>query len=633
MLMSAILADGKNSRMYKAITNKNLSTGVEGDLGIFADPSMHIVFAPLAPGAKHDEVEAIIVQEIERLKKDGVTEVELQAAVAKNAADAAFKLDGSFGIAGNINEFISAGDWTLFYGLDEATKKVTVADIQRVANKYLMEDHSTTGWFIPANTAAPAGGSAKSAAKTGFKSALADGPYYYRDPSLDAGMQPAMAAAKEPAGASASAASGSKIAPNVKRSKIAGVDVIAYPTGVKDVVTVRGSLPAGRAQALGGNPAVPTLTAMLLDQGTKTQDKFAIAEKLEAVGAAINFRAGTDLLDISAKSLKKDAPMVLGLIAEQLRTPAFAPEEFSKAKKQLAGGIKRSLESTDFRASDAFNRLTYPAGHPSRSVAPDDMLAAIEAATLDDVVAFHQANYGPAAMSLVMVGDLDLPALQAEIAKSFAGWTGGKAVVRAAKPAGPAATATQDVAMDGKTSVSIIMGQPSGLRYNDPDYQSLRLATAILGSGFTGRLMANVRDKEGLTYDVGSAMQNDMVNDGDWRIYGTFAPDLLDKGIASTQRQLKLWFEAGATPAEVSARKSNMIGSFKTGLATTGGMAGALLSAVNRGYDVSWLDEFPARVNSLTDQQINAAIKKYLKPENMVLVRAGTFASATSATK
>ena len=634
MLMSAILADGKNSRMYKAITNKNLSTGVDGEFGIFADPALHIVFAPLAPGAKHDEVEAIIVQEIERLKKDGVTEVELKAAVAKNAADAAFKLDGSFGIAGNINEFISAGDWTLFYGLDEATKKVTVADIQRVANKYLVEDSSTTGWFIPTNAAtAAASGGAKPAAKPGFKASLADGPYYYRDPNLGAATQPAMAAAKEPAGAGALAGAGAKIAPNVKRSKIAGVDVIAYPTGVKDVVTVRGSLPAGRSQSAGGNPAVATLTAMLLDQGTKTQDKFAIAEKLEAVGAAINFRAGTDLLDISAKSLKKDAPMVLGLIAEQLRTPAFAPEEFAKVKKQLAGGIKRSLESTDFRASDAFNRLTYPVGHPSRSVAPDDMLAAIEAATLDDVVAFHQANYGPAAMSLVLVGDLDLPSLQAEIARAFAGWTGGKTAVRAAKPAGPAAAATQDVAMDGKTSISIVLGQPSGLRYNDPDYQALRVATAILGSGFTGRLMANVRDKEGLTYDVGSALQNDMVNDGDWRIYGTFAPDLLDKGIASTQRQLKLWFEAGATSVEISARKSNLIGSFKTGLATTGGMAGALLSAVNRGYDVTWLDDFPARVAALSDQQVNAAIKKYLKPESMVLVRAGTFAGAASVAK
>ncbi len=625
MLMSAILADGKNSRMYKAITNKNLSTGVEGEMGIFSDPSMHIVFAPLAPGAKHDEVEAIIVQEIERLKKDGVTEVELQAAVAKNAADAAFKLDGSFGIAGNINEFISAGDWTLFYGLDEATKKVTVADIQRVANKYLVEDHSTTGWFIPTNAAAPAGGSAKPDAKTGFKSSLSDGPYYYRDPSLNAGMRPAMAAAKEHGGAGASAANGTKVAPNAKRSKIAGVDVIAYPTGVKDVVTVRAALPAGRAQGAAGNPAVATLTAMLLDQGTKAQDKFAIAEKLEAVGAAINFRVGTDLLDISAKSLKKDAPLVLSLIAEQLRTPAFAPEEFTKAKKQMAGGIKRSLESTDFRAADAFNRLTYPVGHPSRSVAPDDMLSAIEAATLDDVLAFHKAHYGPVAMTLVLVGDLDMPALQAQIGKSFAGWTGGKTVVRAARPAGPATASAQDVVMDGKTSVSVVIGQPSGLRYSDPDYQALRVATAILGSGFTGRLMANVRDKEGLTYDVGSALQNDMINDGDWRIYGSFAPNLLDKGIDSTRRQLKLWYEAGATPAEISARKSNLVGTFKVTLATTGGMAGALLSAVNRGYELSWLDEFPVRINALSDQQVNGAIKKYLKPEGMVLVRAGSF--------
>jgi zinc protease len=632
-MMSAILGDGKNSRMYKAITNKNLSTGVEGEMGIFSDPSVHIVFAPLAPGAKHEEVEAIIVQEIERLKKDGVTDAELKAAAAKNAADSAFKLDGSFGIAGNINEFISAGDWTLFYGLDEAIKKVTAADIQRVAQKYLIEDSSTTGWFVPvtaapaaAATAAPAAGTGAAGAKAGFKDTLSDGPYYYRDPRLNAASQPVMAAAKD--NGAAAAAPSAKIAPNVKRSKTAGVDVIAYPTGVKDVVTLRASLPAGRSQGTKGNPAVPTLTGMLLDQGTKTQDKFAIAEKLEAVGAAINFRVGTDLLDISARSLKKDAPLVLGLIAEQLRTPAFSAEEFAKVKKQMAGGIKRGLESTDYRASDAFNRATYPVGHPNRNVAPDDMLVAIESATLDEVLAFHKANYGPAAMTLVLVGDLDLPALQAEIGKAFAGWTGGQAVVRADKPAPMGTAAKQDVVMDGKTSVSVVMGQASGLRYSDPDYQALRLATAILGSGFTGRLMANVRDKEGLTYDVGALLQADMFNDGDWRVYGSFAPGLLDQGIASTQRQLKLWYDAGVTPAELSARKSNLIGGFKVDLATTGGMANALIAAVNRGLDVTWLDDLPVKVNAVTNEQVNAAIKKYLKPENMVTVRAGSFAGA-----
>jgi len=626
-LMSAILTDGKNSRLYKALTNKNLSTGVEGELGIFHDPSMHIVFAPLAPGAKHDEVEAIIVQEIERLKKDGVTETELQAAAAKTAADAAFKLDGSFGIAGNINEYIAAGDWTLFYSLDEAAKKVTVADIQRVAQKYLIEDSSTTGWFVPTTAGAAAPGASP---KAGFKDTLSDGPYYYRDPRLNAGMQPTLAAAKESTGGAA-VDGGSKIAPNAKRSKIAGIDVIAYPTGVKDVVTLRASLPAGRALGAKGNPAIPTLTGMLLDQGTKTQDKFAIAEKLESVGAAISFRVGTDVLDISARSLKKDAPLVLGLIAEQLRTPAFSPEEFAKARKQMAGSIKRSLESTDFRAADAFSRAVYPQGHPNRAVAPDDMLAAIESATLEEVQAFHQANYGPAGMKLVLVGDLDQSALQAEIEHAFSGWTGGKDVVRAAQPAAATVAGNQDVLMPGKTSVSVVLGQASGLRYQDPDYQALRLATAILGSGFTGRLMANVRDKEGLTYGVGSALGNDMFNDGDWRISATFAPGLLDKGIASTQRQLKLWYEAGATPAEISARKSNLIGEFKVNLATTGGMAGALLGAVNRGYDVSWLDEFPAKINALSNEQVNAAIKKYLKPESMVLVKAGTLVPAALA--
>ena len=626
-LMSAILTDGKNSRLYKAITNKNLSTGVEGELGIFHDTSMHIVFAPLAPGAKHQEVEAIIVAEIERLKKDGVTETELKAAAAKTAADAAYKLDGSFGIAGNLNEYIAAGDWSLFYGLDEAAKKVTAADIQRVANKYLIEDSSTTGWFIPtADGAATAGAGAKGA----LKESHADGPYYYRDPRLNVG-QPTMAKAATkdavvvaPAMV-ATATAVTNFASNAKRSKVAGIDVMAYPMGVKDVVTLRASLPAGRAEGADGNPAVPTLTGMLLDQGTKTQDKFAIAEKLEAVGATINFRVGIDVVDISARALKKDVPMVMGLIAEQLRTPAFNAEEFAKAKKQMAGGIQRSLENTNFRAADAFSRAAYPVGHPNRNVAPEEMLAAIESATLDEVLAFHKAHYGPAGMNLVAAGDVDVSALHSEIERGFVGWVGGQAPVRVSKPAAAVSGGVQNVVMDGKTSVSVVLGQPSGLRYSDPDYQALRLATAILGSGFTGRLMANVRDIEGLTYDIDASMSNDTFNDGDWRIGATFAPNLLDQGIASAQRQLKLWYDVGVTPAEVTARKSNVIGAFKVGLANTGGMAGVLLNALNRGYDQSWLDEFPVKVNALSGEQVNGAIKKYLKPETMVMVKAGTF--------
>jgi len=148
-LLSAIIGDGKNSRLYRAITDKNLSTGVYVFPYATHDPSLTFTFVPLAPGVTHEQVEKIAVDEIERLKRDGVTETEVQAAIAKYLADTAFQRDGSFSIAGNLNEWIAVGDWTLYYGLEEATKKVTAADIKRVANKYLNIDQSTTGWFIP----------------------------------------------------------------------------------------------------------------------------------------------------------------------------------------------------------------------------------------------------------------------------------------------------------------------------------------------------------------------------------------------------------------------------------------------------------------------------------------------------
>ena len=148
-VLSAILGDGKNSRLYKAITDKNLSTGVQNGAFAVQDPSLHFLFIPLAPEATHEQVEKIALEEIERLKKEGVTAGEVQAAIAKFLADSAFQRDGSFAIAGNLNEWIAAGDWTLFYTIEDATRKVTAADVQRVAQQYLNEDQSTTGWFIP----------------------------------------------------------------------------------------------------------------------------------------------------------------------------------------------------------------------------------------------------------------------------------------------------------------------------------------------------------------------------------------------------------------------------------------------------------------------------------------------------
>ena len=424
------------------------------------------------------------------------------------------------------------------------------------------------------------------------------------------------------------------IASRVVRTKIAGIDLIAYPTGVKDVVTLRGSLPAGDAYSAEGNVAIATLTGMLLDQGTTKQDKFAIAEKLESVGATLSFEVDTEMAEVNAKCLKKDVPLVISLIAEQLRFPALSAEEFEKAKKQFAGNLERQLEDTGFRAKDAFSRAVYPVGHPNRSPSTEDYLAAVEAAKLEDVVAFHKKHYGPAHFTLVAVGDLDVPQIQAEVGKSFAGWTGGVDLIKPAKATMTDAAREQSIFMPEKTSVSVVIGQTTGLRYNDPDYQALRLATSVLGgSGFSGRLMQTVRDQEGLTYGINSMTSNDTFTDGDWRISATFGPALLDKGIASTKRELTKWYNEGISADELTYRKTNLVGMFKVALATTDGMAASLLNAIHRGYDQSWLDQYPKTVQALTLPQVNGAIKKYLKPDSMVIIKAGTIPGATPTAK
>lgn len=419
-----------------------------------------------------------------------------------------------------------------------------------------------------------------------------------------------------------------QIGPNVVRSKIAGLDVIIYHTGVQEVVTIHGSLPAGDAFASEGNAAVPTLTGMLLDKGTTTHDQFALAEELERVGATLTFEVSTQMLEIKAKCLKKDVPLVISLIAEQLRTPLLSAEELEKAKKQFAGALQRELESTDFRASDAFSRAAYPQGHPNRQPAAEELLAASKEAKLDEIRAFHKKYYGPAHLTLAVVGDVDVAQIQSELGKSFAGWTGGAAVIHPAKAVSTDAPKIQSVFMADKTSVSVVLGQATGMKYSDPDYQALRIATSVLGgSAFSGRLMQTVRNKEGLTYGIYANTDHDTFSDGDWKITATFAPALLEKGLASTKLQLVQWYDNGITAAELDYRKSNFVGSFKVSLATTDGMAASLLAAIHRGYDVTWLDQYPKVIEAITLDQVNSAVKKHLKPDEMFLIEAGTVTS------
>lgn len=418
------------------------------------------------------------------------------------------------------------------------------------------------------------------------------------------------------------------MADQAHRSKINGIDLITYRTNVKDVVIILGVLPAGDAMADPGNIAIPTLSGMMLDRGTKALDKFAITDKLDNVGAEISFTVGVQSLEIRAKCLRKDLPMIIETIAAELRTPALQVAEFNKAKQQFIGELEASAQNTGARAAEAFNRAVFPPGHPNHPHTLNEYIAAARSANIEEIRNFQAKYYGPAHMSLVVVGDVSDADTQSEVTKAFAGWSGGQDYLRAAKPASTTAASEVTVPLADKPSVSMLLGQATGLRYSDPDALALRIGTAILGRGFTGRLMSTVRDKEGLTYNIGATVADDSIVDGVWETSASFAPALLSKGVESTRREIAKWWSDGVTDQELATRKQGAIGSYFVGMSTTLGLAETILINTQRGFDPSWLDGFPKAVKALTREQVNAAIKAHLNPSAMVLVEAGSVAKA-----
>jgi zinc protease len=148
-MLDAILSSGKNARLYRALVDQGLALNAGAGTDPHRDLSLHTVYAILAPGAAHAQVEKALLAEIAKIKAEGVTAAEVARVKQQYIAADAYKRDGTAAIAAEINEWIGVGDWSLYVTFPQKVQEVTPADVQRVAKKYLKEDQSTTGWFIP----------------------------------------------------------------------------------------------------------------------------------------------------------------------------------------------------------------------------------------------------------------------------------------------------------------------------------------------------------------------------------------------------------------------------------------------------------------------------------------------------
>lgn len=409
-----------------------------------------------------------------------------------------------------------------------------------------------------------------------------------------------------------------------------GIRLLVLENHANPTVSVSGALLGGSYFAPPGKGGLARLTAEMLNKGTARRSKLEIAEELESAGTSVGISSNTFTVSLSTQSLSKDLPTVLASLAEQLREPTFPEDELDKLKQRVTASIKRNQEDTQRRAVERFSQLVFDENNPFHTHPAPRRIREIEALTTEDLRAFHQQYYGPASLVLAVVGDVTVEQAQKLVAGCFGDWQGAPAPsINLPETPLQAEPRREVVLMKDKASVDVVMGHASCLRRANPDYLAAVVGNRALGqSTLSSRLGLKVRDEMGLTYGINSYFSEAGLGDGPYLISVTVAPENVELAIDTTLAITSDYVAQGITDAELRDEQSSMIGGYKIGLATNSGIAGQLVNTEVYRLGVSYLDEFPHLVAALTKEQINEAIRKYIHPEVMTTVIAGTYKTA-----
>ncbi len=405
-----------------------------------------------------------------------------------------------------------------------------------------------------------------------------------------------------------------------------GIKLLILENHANPTVSVSGYLLGGSHFSPSGKYATARLTADMLGKGTRKRNKLELAEALESLGAGASVSSNTFSISLSTQSLSRDFATVLEALAEQLREPTFPEDEFEKMKQRNVASIQRAQDETDRRAMERFSQLVFEEQSPFHIYAAERRISEIEATTTADLQQFYAQHYGAASMILVVVGDVQPADVSTLVTSLFGDWQGApKPELTIEKTALQTAPIDDIVKLNDKASVDVVMGHASQLRRANPDYLAAVVANRALGqSTLSSRLGLKIRDEMGLTYGVNSHFSDSGFADGPFIITGTYAPENVELAVQLTKEITEEYLVSGITQAEIEDEQASMVGGYKVGLATNSGIAGQLASTELYDLGISYLDEFPAHIKSLTKEQIDAAIRKYIHPEVMTTVKAGT---------
>ncbi len=253
-------------------------------------------------------------------------------------------------------------------------------------------------------------------------------------------------------------------------------------------------------------------------------------------------------------------------------------------------------------------------------------MADIQAATAEQLRAFHRRFYGASHAEFGASGDLDVPAVKQALEAAFGDWKSSEPYARVADPLAPVPPARLMLPTPDKQNAHMAVFLPVPLMDSDPDYAPLTLANHLLGGGGSSRLWVRIREKEGLSYGVYSQLAwNQDERNSPWQAQAIFAPQNRAKVEAAFKEEVARALKEGFTATELQEAQRGLLSSRRLSRAQDARLAAGLANNLRLDRSFAISQQVDDALAAATLEQVNAALRKYIQPEAFVYGFGGDF--------
>ncbi|HWA56068.1 MAG TPA: pitrilysin family protein [Gemmatimonadales bacterium] len=610
-VLSRVLGDAPSGRLYKALVEPKLAA----DVGAFdfqlREPGVVVTYARVrkeddlgkARLAMDSALAAVLTSppaadEVERAKTQLLKNIELT-------------LNRSDQVGLQLSEWAAMGDWRLLFIHRDRLRKVTAEDVARVAAAYLKPSNMTTGTFIPTDKPdraeiPPTPDVAELVKSYKGDTALAAGEVFDASPG--------------------------NIDRRTTRSTLAsGLKLVLLPKQNRgQSVNLALTLRFGTLDAVQGQSAAADLAADMLMRGTRNRTRQQIKDEFDRLKARVSpFFASPTQVRVTLETTRPNLVPALRLLGEVLREPAFPDKEFDELKREDLAQFEENRSEPTAQGSIAYQRYLnpYPKGDPRYVSTLDEQVSDYSAATLDDARRFYARFYGASDGELTVVGDFDPAELTAAATEVFGSWKSPQPFARVPQEFKDVAATSITLNTPDKANAFFLAGMNLRIRDDSPDYPALLLGNYMLGGGFlNSRLATRIRQKEGISYGVGSGLfASPLDSAGGFQTFAIYAPENAGRLEQAFREEIDRMLKEGFTAEEVKQAKTGWLQSRQVGRSQDAQLAGTLGGYAFIGRTLAFDAALESRVAALTPEAINAAMRKYIDPAKITIVKAGDF--------